>query len=92
MQVLADVRRQFHQPDKDEEQSEQDREAFEHYRAHPLGVCGAGRGHGRLLGSGGRHGCHGLAALITVGLFFYAREFSENPVSLIPLATRRPPI
>lgn len=69
MQVLADVWRKFHQPDKDEEQPQQDRQALEHYRAHTLGVCRAGRGH--ASGLLGRHGCLGLMTrmvVITVGL------------------------
>lgn len=72
MQVLADVWRKFHQPDKDEEQPQQDRQALEHYRTHTLGVCCAGRGHAcGLLGATGRHGCLGLLTMmvvITVGL------------------------
>lgn len=84
MQVLADVRRKFHQSDKDEKQPKQDREAFEHYRSHSLGVGSAGRGRGCCVS--GRHGCLGLMNMMITVDFFAAfvglkREFSEHSVS-----------
>lgn len=40
MQVLADVRRELHRTDEDEEYAEQHRERLEHYRTHLDGLVG----------------------------------------------------